>query len=145
MKWDPVPPCLALSSKGRIGVKSMRHASVMSRGCTCTSGCLKLQKQEIGSYPMGLLARQGLLLLTWITRIMEEGVRVKWVYLHSGQMCSIDVCMLTYSQSSTWFSLHNHSTYCSHTVSQTANVCLHCTAWRKITPLNIRCHDNIIM
>ena len=44
-----MPPCLALSIKGWIGGKSLRHTSIMSRGCTCTSSCLTLQKQEIGS------------------------------------------------------------------------------------------------
>ena len=57
-----MPPCLALSIKGWIGGKSLRHTSVMSRGCTCTSSCLTLQKQELGSWPMGLMARQGYLL-----------------------------------------------------------------------------------
>ena len=59
---DPMPPCLALSIKGWIGGKSLRHTSVMSRGCTCTSSCLTLQKQEIGNWPMGLMVRQGYLL-----------------------------------------------------------------------------------
>ena len=54
-KGDPVPPCLVLSIKGWIGDKSLRHTSVMSRGCTCTSSCLTLQTQEIGSCPMGLI------------------------------------------------------------------------------------------
>ena len=32
-KWDPMPPCLALSMKGWIGGSSLRCTSVMSRGC----------------------------------------------------------------------------------------------------------------
>ncbi len=49
-----MPPCLALSVKDWIGSKSLRHTGVMSRVCVCTSSCLMLQKQEIGSWPMGL-------------------------------------------------------------------------------------------
>ncbi len=40
--------CLALSIKGWIGVKTLRHTSIMSRGCTCTLSCFTLQKWEIG-------------------------------------------------------------------------------------------------
>ncbi len=41
--------------------KTLRRASVMSRRCTCTSSRLTLQKQEIGSCPLGHHGSQKLL------------------------------------------------------------------------------------
>lgn len=52
-----MPPCLALSTKGCRGRSSLRHHGIMSRGCTCTSSCFRLQEQEIGSWPMNRQVR----------------------------------------------------------------------------------------
>ena len=56
----PSASLLGTQHQGLDWGRSLRHTSVMSRGCTCTSSCLTLRKQEIGSCPMGLRARQGL-------------------------------------------------------------------------------------
>ena len=56
-RLQPVNNYLLILSK-----YSLRHTSVMSEGCTFTSSCLMLQKQEIGSCSMGLIAQQGLLI-----------------------------------------------------------------------------------
>ena len=65
-----VSPCDILASCP--GGVLVHHTSVMSRGCTCTSSCLTLQKQEIGSWPMGLMARQGYLLTTIVTNCYHQ-------------------------------------------------------------------------
>ncbi len=41
------------------GGKSLPHTSIMSRGCTCASGCHMLQKQDIGSRSVGLHGHKG--------------------------------------------------------------------------------------
>lgn len=69
---------LALRIKSQIGSKSLRHTSIMTRGCACTSSCHTLQKQEMGSCPMGLVAQQGLGLLHPVyKRICQVPLRAK--------------------------------------------------------------------